>query len=132
MAISRCDVHADPSRMEIPQHGSLLLVFYEDDMEPMDVPMHWHEKMEYRKTEHIKNSVVPHCFRNGLRQNAYHQRKKNLLRHLHHGYLHGGFLCGIASCTDTCQYDVSVVADHRKVCIPPHPLRYALFCVWKR
>ncbi len=54
MAISRCDVHADPSRMEIPQHGSLLLVFYEDDMEPMDVPMHWHEKMEYRKTEQKK------------------------------------------------------------------------------
>ena len=49
MAISRCNVHTDPSRMETTEHGDLLfpLACYEDDMETMDVPMHWHEEMEY-------------------------------------------------------------------------------------
>ena len=48
MAISRCNVHTDPSRMETTEHGDLLfpLACYEDDMETMDVPMHWHEEME--------------------------------------------------------------------------------------
>ena len=49
MSISRCNVHTDPSRMETTQHGDLLfpLACYEDDMETMDVPMHWHKEMEY-------------------------------------------------------------------------------------
>lgn len=60
MAISRCNVHTDPSRMETTQHGSLLfpLACYKDDMETMDVPMHWHEEMEYILV--VKGSIEGH------------------------------------------------------------------------
>lgn len=49
MAISFCNVHTDQNQKEETQHGSLFfpVACYEDDMEAIDVPVHWHDEFEY-------------------------------------------------------------------------------------
>lgn len=49
MAIQICDVHTDQRLKEQTQHGDLLfpVACYEDDMAAVDVPMHWHDELEY-------------------------------------------------------------------------------------
>lgn len=49
MAIQICDVHTDQRLKEQTQHGDLLfpVACYEDDMAVDNVPMHWHEELEY-------------------------------------------------------------------------------------
>ena len=49
MAIQICDVHTDQRLKEQTQHGDLLfpVACYEDDMAVDNVPMHWHDEMEY-------------------------------------------------------------------------------------
>lgn len=91
MAVSRCNVHTDPSRMETTQHGSLRfpLACYEDDMETMDVPMHWHEEMEYILV--VKGSIEGHV---GTEDMTLKQGEGILINN---GILHSVNLCHHAS-----------------------------------
>lgn len=49
MAISCCHVDRNQSQKETTQHGSVMfpIACYEDDMEKIDVPIHWHDEFEY-------------------------------------------------------------------------------------
>lgn len=49
MAISTCNVQTDYKQKEMTLHGDLLfpVACYEDHMEKMDVPIHWHDEIEY-------------------------------------------------------------------------------------
>ena len=49
MAISHCHVHTNNKQKETVQHGNMLfpIACYEDHMEEVDVPIHWHEELEY-------------------------------------------------------------------------------------
>ena len=49
MAISICNVHTNNSQKETTFHGSVNfpVACYEDDMQLMNVPIHWHDEYEY-------------------------------------------------------------------------------------
>ena len=49
MAISICNVHTNNSQKETTVHGSVNfpVACYEDDMQFMNVPIHWHDEYEY-------------------------------------------------------------------------------------
>ena len=49
MAISVCDVHLNNNQKDITVYGSFNfpVACYEDDMELMSVPLHWHDEFEY-------------------------------------------------------------------------------------
>ena len=49
MAISICDVHTNNKQKETTAHGSVNfpVACYEDDMQLMNVPLHWHDEYEY-------------------------------------------------------------------------------------
>ena len=49
MAISICNVHTNTIQREITPHGSAQfpVACYEDNMELMDVPLHWHDEFEF-------------------------------------------------------------------------------------
>lgn len=49
MAISICDVHTNQSKKDITSYGSadFPIACYEDDMQLINVPVHWHEEYEF-------------------------------------------------------------------------------------
>ena len=49
MAISVCNVHTNPSEKDTTPYGSAAfpVAFFEDDMQKMAVPIHWHDEFEY-------------------------------------------------------------------------------------
>ena len=49
MAISICNVHTNTIQREITPHGSAQfpVACYEDNMELMDVTLHWHDEFEF-------------------------------------------------------------------------------------
>lgn len=49
MAISICDVHTNNDQKDITPYGSISfpVACYEDDMQILDVPVHWHDEYEF-------------------------------------------------------------------------------------
>ena len=49
MAISTCEVHTNQNQKEMKMHGNpdFPIACYEDDMQLIQVPIHWHDEYEY-------------------------------------------------------------------------------------
>ena len=60
MALSICNVHTNPSDKDVTPYGSpdFPLACYEDDMQRLTVPLHWHEEFEFITAVHGTVSVL--------------------------------------------------------------------------
>ena len=89
MALSICDVHTNTNNMEITPHGSVFfpVACYEDDMQRITVPMHWHDEFEYIAA--IKGKVI-----------VYVNGEEIILDNEDAIFINGGCLHGVKTVTE--------------------------------